>query len=129
MVLQKLGNDLVGRLWRNSNVAAGTHLGAQANIEQAQKMIDLRHGRNRGFSATTTGSLLNGDGGRDAVNGINIRLAGRLHNTASVGIQRFEIAPLPFVEKNIEGQGRLAGARDTGNHSKRTVWNTDFNIF
>jgi hypothetical protein len=39
---------------------------------------------------------------------------GRLHDAARIGVQAFQVAPLPFVEQDVEGQRALARAADAG---------------
>ena len=68
-------------------------------------------------------ALLDGDRGRDAVHRIHLGPAGRLHDGARIGIQGFEVTPLPFVEQDVKGQRRFAGTGNTGHHTELAARN------
>ena len=52
-----------------------------------------------------------------------------MHELARIGIERFEIATLAFTENHIEGQRRLAAARDTGDYGELVARHLDIDIF
>jgi len=83
-------------------------LHAELHIQQAQEVIDLGqrgHGR---LAASARRALFDSHRGRNAVDRVDIRPARGLHDRARVGVQRFEIPPLAFVEQNIERKRRFA---------------------
>jgi hypothetical protein len=55
--------------------------------------------------------LLDRHRGRDAEHRVHLGPPGGLHDAARVGVQAFQVAPLPFVEQDVEGQRALARAR------------------
>ena len=61
-----------------------------------------------------SGFLLDGDGGRQALDQIHIRLFHQLQKLARVGGERFHIAPLPFGIQGVEGERGFAGAGQAG---------------
>ena len=97
-----------GRLRLDGHVAGGAELRAQLLIEQAQEVIDLGERGDRGLASAAAGALLDRDRRRDAEDGVHVRTRRRLHELARIGIQRFEIPALPFVEDDVERQRRLA---------------------
>lgn len=70
--------------------------------------MDLRHGGDGGLQAATAGALGDGDSRGNAENGIDVRLACGLNHGACIGVERFQVAPLAFVEEDVEGQGGFA---------------------
>ena len=110
MLLQNMRNDLFRPLRFHGDIAMRAILGAQFHVKQAQEMMDFRHGGNRGFPASPAGALFYGHGGRYAVNGVYIGFACRLHDGPSIGVQRFQVTALAFIEEDVEGQGGLARA-------------------
>ena len=104
MILQQLRDDRLGALRRDRDFAVGTVLRAQSHVEQAQEVIDLGQGRDRALEAAAAGALLDGDGRRDAVDGVDVRPRRGLHELARVGVERFEVAALPLVEQDVEGE-------------------------
>src|SRR5690606_34006022 len=116
VVAHELRHDLVRLLWYDRHIAAGTHLGAEFYVEQAQEMMNFRHRGNGGLASAATGALLNGDCRRYPVDGVDIGLARRLHDRPRVGVQRFEVSTLALVEQYVKGEGRLARTRDARDH-------------
>src|SRR3546814_9780557 len=88
-------------------------------------MMDLRHGGDGGLAASAAGALLDRDGGRYSVDGIDIGLAGRLDDGACIGVQRFQVAALAFVEQNVERQRGFARARYARDDGEGIARNTD----
>lgn len=105
---QQARHDLVGVLRLDRHLAIGAVLGAQLDVQQAQEVMDFRHGGHGRLASAAAGALFDRHGGRDAEDGVHVGLAGRLHDGARIGVERFEVAPLAFVEQDVEGQGRLA---------------------
>jgi hypothetical protein len=70
-------------------------------------------------------ALLDGHRGRDAVDRVHLGPPGRLHDAARVGVQAFQVAPLAFVEQDVEGQRALARARHAGDHVELAARDVD----
>ena len=109
-VLHQLRGDAVGCLWRNRGAVMNAMLGAQLDIEQAQKVPHLGGGAHRGFAPAAAQALLDGHGGWYAVHRVDFGATGGLHNRACIGIQAFQVTALPLVEQNIKRKGGLARA-------------------
>src|SRR5690606_4449969 len=125
VVLHDVGHDLVGPLGFDGYVAVRAVLRAQFHVEQPQKMVDFRHRGHGRFAAPAAGALLDGYRGGNAVDGVDVGLAGGLNDGACVGVERFQIAALPFVEQDIEGEGGFARARYARDHGECVTRNAD----
>src|SRR5690606_30807230 len=129
VLAQQARHDLVGVLRFHRHIAIGAVLRAQLHIQQPQEMVDLGHRGHRRLAPAAAGALLDGNRGRNAEDRVHVRLAGRLDDGARVGVERFQVAPLPFVEQDVEGQGRLARARHAGDHGELVVRDLDADVF
>jgi hypothetical protein len=72
--------------------------------------------------------LLNGNGGRQAFDVIDIRLFHQGQKLACIGRQRFNIAALAFGIKGVEGEGGLAGAGQAGNHHELVAGQVEVDV-
>ena len=91
-----------GRLRLHGRAVVDAVLHAQLDVQQAQEVPPrwwcprcLRPPRERRCSMATVA---------DAVDRVHLRPAGRLHDAAGVGVERFEVAALAFVEQDVEGE-------------------------
>ena len=116
VVAQELRGNRLEALRLHRHAVLRAVLDAELHVEQPQEVVDLGHRRDRGLAAAARGALFDRHGRRDAVDRIDIRLARRLHDRACVGVERLEIAALALVEQDVEGERRLAAARDAGDH-------------
>ena len=115
-IAHDLRRDGLEALRLHRHLTLWAELGAELHIHQPQEGLDLGERRHGTLAAAAAGALLDGDGGRNAEDGVHIGPAGRLHELAGVGIERFEIASLAFAEDDVEGECGLAGTRQTGDH-------------
>jgi hypothetical protein len=88
--------------------AVGAVLGAELDVEQAQEVLDLGERADRALAPAAAGALLDGDGGRDAEDGVDVGPRRGLHELAGVGVERLEVAALALGEEDVEGQRGLA---------------------
>ena len=72
VVAQDAGGDAVEGLWLDGGSVVGAVLGAQLLEQQPQEVVDLGEGGDRALAAAAAGALLDGDGGRDAVDAVHI---------------------------------------------------------
>jgi len=80
--------------------------------------VDLGQRRHRALAPAAAGALLDRHRGRDAEQAIDVGPAGRLHELARVGVERFQVAPLALAEDDVEGQGGFARAGQAGDHGE-----------
>ncbi|MNN85669.1 hypothetical protein D3C81_2029880 [compost metagenome] len=62
--------------------------------------------------------LLDRNGGRQAFDQVDVRFFHQLQKLARISRQRFDVTTLAFRIERIEGQGRLAGAGQAGDHDQ-----------
>ena len=110
VVAQDLRGDALGALRPHRRAVLDAVLHAELDVQQAQEVPDLGGRADRALAAAARQALLDRHGRRDAVDRVDLGPAGRLHDAARVGVERFEVAPLAFVEQDVEGQRRLARA-------------------
>ena len=87
--LQQVRRDAVGALRLHRRAVVHTVLGAQLHIQQAQKVPNLGGGAHGRFAAAAREALLDGHGGGDAVDGVDLGPARRLHDAAGVSVEAF----------------------------------------
>src|SRR5258706_4457850 len=90
--------------------------------------MHLGQGADGRLAPAAAGALLDRHRRRDAEDRVDVGPRGGLDELAGIGIQRLEIAPLPFVEEDIEGERRLARARDTGDHREAPARDLDVDV-
>ena len=102
---------------------------ADPGPQQTQVVIDLgdsTHGRAGVFAG---GFLVDGNGGRKAVDGVHVGLFHLAQEHPGVGGQGFHIAALTLGVNGVEGQAALAAARDTGDHRHGVPGDLHIDIF
>src|SRR6185437_3124949 len=95
-------------------VAVGTVDAAGTGEEEAEVVVDFGGGGHAGAGIAAGGFLANGDGGRDALDGIHLGLFHALEELAGVGGEGLDVAALAFGVDGIEGEAALARAADAG---------------
>ncbi|MNX16520.1 hypothetical protein D3C86_463880 [compost metagenome] len=86
-------------------------------------MPHLGGGAHRALAAAARQALLDGHGRRNAVHRVHLGPARGLHDAARIGVERFEVAALAFVEKNVERERRLARAAHARHHAELAARN------
>ena len=109
-------DDLLGGLAGDGAAAVGAVRRADGGIEQAQVVVDLGDGADGGARAAAGGFLLDGDGGTQTLNGVDIGALNLIEELAGVGGEGFDIAALAFGVDGVEGERTLAGAGKAGDH-------------
>jgi hypothetical protein len=71
-------------------------------------IANLRHRADRRAGASDAVALFNGDGRRNALDAVHLRLVHPVQELAGVRGKRLDIAPLPLGEKGIKRQRTLA---------------------
>ncbi len=99
---------------------------ADAGPQQPHVIVDLGDGADRRARVFRGGFLFDGDGGRQAVDVIDVRLLHHFQELAGIGGERFHVAPLAFGIDGVERQRRLAGAGEAGQHHQSVA--RDFEI-
>ena len=94
---------------------------ADAGPEQAQEVVDLGGGADGGARRPRRILLLDRDGGREAVDEVDVGLLHPLEELARVGGERLDVAALSLGVDRVEGEGALAGAGGAGDDRDRAA--------
>ena len=74
------------------------------------------------------GLLLDGDGRRQAVDLVDVRLLHHLEELAGIGRQALDIAALALGIDGVEGERRLAGAGQAGHHDQLVARQVEIDV-
>ena len=121
----QLRGDALRRLRLHRRAVMDAMLHAELHIQQAQEMPDLGGGTHRALAPAARQALLDRDRRRDAIHGVHLGPAGRLHDAARVGVQALQIAALALVEQDVERQRGLARAADPRDHAELAARDVD----
>ena len=121
-------DDLIGGLAGDGVAAVGAVRLAYAGVEEAEVVVDFGDGTDGGTRAAAGGFLLDGDGGREAVDGVDVGALHLIEELAGVGGEGFDVAALAFGVDGIEGKGRLAGAGETGDDGEGVARDADIDV-
>jgi hypothetical protein len=113
-----LGQDLVGHLVGGLALdhapALGAVRGAHARVQQAKVVIDLGDGAHRGARVLRGRLLVDGDGRREALDAVEVGLVHLPQELARIAGEALNVAALPLRVDGVEGEARLARAREAG---------------
>ena len=101
---------------------------AGATEQQTQIILDLRHRAHRGAWVVAGGFLVDGDGRRQAFDGIDIRFVDLPQKLPRVGGEALHVTALALSEDRVEGQGALAAAADPREHHHLVAWDGDVHV-
>src|SRR5665811_1066129 len=87
---------------------------ADAGVEQAEVVVDLRDRPHRGPGIARRCLLVDGDGRGQALYGVDVRLVHLPEELAGVRRQALHVAALTFGVDGIEGEARLTRSREAG---------------
>ena len=85
-----------------------------ARVEEAQVVVDFGDGADGGAGVVGDALLVDGDGGRQALDVVHIRLFHEAEELAGVGGEGLNVAALTLGVDGVKGEGALAGAGDAG---------------
>ena len=95
--------------------------GAAAGEKQAEVVVDFGGGGDGGARVARGVFLLDGDGGREAVDEVDVGLVDALEELAGVGGERLDVAALALGVDGVKGEGGFAGAGDAGDDREHAV--------
>ncbi len=111
---------------RRAAIGAVRH--ADRGVEQAQVVVDLGHRAHRRARVLGHRLLLDRDRRRQAVDRVDVGLLHLLQELPRVGRERLDVAPLALGEESVEGERRLAGAGDAGDHDELAAGDLEVEI-
>ena len=101
---------------------------ADPGEEEPHVVVDLGDRADGGARVAAGGLLLDGDGRRQAVDLVDIRLLHHLEELAGVGRQALDVAALALGIDGVEGERRLAGARQAGEHHQAVARQVEVDV-
>lgn len=101
---------------------------AGAGVQEAQVVMDLGHRAHGGARVVAGRLLLDADGGRQALDHVDVGLVHELQELPRIGREAFHVAPLAFGIERVEGQARFARARQAGDHHQLVARNVEVDI-
>ncbi len=109
-----LAQNLLGALARNFDAAVRAMRHADGGVEDAQIVVDFGDGADGRARAAVGRFLLDGNGGAEAVDGVDLGALHLVEELARIGGKRFDVAALAFGVNGVEGEGRFTGAAEAG---------------
>ena len=106
----QLLHDLVHALAGDLPAADGAMGNADAGVEQTQIVVNFGDRSHGGSGVLGRRLLIDGDGGRQAFDGIHVGLIHLAQELPGVGRQTFHVASLPFRIDRVERQRGLSAA-------------------
>ena len=97
-------------------------------VEEPQVVVDLGGGSDRGARVLAHGLLLDRDGGRQTLDGVDVGLGHLLEKLARVGGERLDVAPLALGVEGVEGEGGLARSGEAGDDDQAIARNPEVQI-
>ena len=117
--LQDRLDDLLGALAADGLAAVRAVGHAHGAVEKTQVVVDLRDGGDDGARIAAGGALLDGDGGGQPLDSLDVRLLHLVEELPRVGGERFDVAALAFGVERVEREGGLAAAGEAGDDGER----------
>src|SRR5206468_5349971 len=111
-------DHLLDGLRRNDLAAARAVRHAHAREQHAKVVVDLGDGADGRARVLRRGLLFDRDRGREPLDRVHLGLLHLLEELPGVRRQRFHVAPLTFGVDGVEGERRLARAREPGDHDE-----------
>ena len=102
---------------------------ADARPEQPHVVVDLGDGADGRARIARGGLLLDGNGRRQAVDLVDVRLLHHLQELPRIGRQAFDIAALALGIDGVEGERGFARAGQAGEHHQPVARNVEIDIF
>lgn len=93
---------------------AGVVARGEAGVEELEVVVDLGEGADGRASGADGVFLLDGDGGRDAVDAIDLGLVHAVKELTDVGREGFDVAALALGVECVKGEGGFSAAGRAG---------------
>ena len=92
-------------------------------------IADLNNSPDRAAAGFRGCLLLDGDGGREPLDGVNVRLVHYPKELVDLGGERLDVSPLPFGVQRVERERRFARSRDARDDDELVPGDRDADIF
>ena len=101
---------------------------ADARPQQPHVIVDFGDGADGRARIARGGLLLDGNGGREAVDLVDIRLLHHLQELPRIGRERLDVAALALGIDGVEGERGLARAGQAGEHHQRIARDVEIDV-
>lgn len=106
--------DAAGGVWSDLFAGGGVEAGGEVGVEELEVVIDLGEGADGGAGGADGVLLLDGDGGWNAVNAVDLGLIHAVEKLADVGREGLDVAALAFGVEGVESEGGFSAAGGAG---------------
>ena len=124
----ELPHDGWGAVLGDDLVAAGAVKDADLGEQQLQVVVQLGHGADRRPGGLHRAGLVDGDGGRDVLDGVDVRLLHAIEKLPGVRREALDVPALTFRVEDVEGDGGLARPADAGHHRQRVEGDLEIEV-
>src|SRR5207244_11994067 len=115
-------------LARDRRAVGGAVRRPGAGPQEPQIIIDLRDRADRRTRVTAGGLLLDRDGGRKPLDGIDVRLLHEAEELSRVGRERLDVATLSLSVDGVERQRGLTRSREPRDDGQRVAGDLDGDV-
>src|SRR5262245_43479673 len=109
-------------------MAVGAVRDADPGEQQPEMVVDLGHGPDRRPGVARRALLVDGDGRREAVDLVDVRLLHLAQELPGVGAQALDIAALTLGVDRVEREAALTAAREPGDHDESVARERDRDV-
>ena len=124
----ELARDGRGAVLGDDLVAARAVEDADLGEQELQVVVQLGHGADRGARGLYRPGLVDGDGGRDVLDGVDVGLLHAVEELARVRREALDVAALALRVEDVERDGGLARPADAGHHRQRVEGNLEVEV-
>ncbi len=121
-------HDLLRGLPRDRAAADRAVRLAHPRVQQPQVVVDLGDGTDRRPGVAAGRLLVDRNGRGQPVDEVDVGLVHLAQELPGVRGQRFDVPPLALGEDRVEGQARLAGTGQPGEHDQGISWQVDRDV-
>jgi len=121
-------HDLVAGLAGDGLAASGAVRNADGAVDDAEIIVNFGDGTDGGARRAGGGFLLDGDGGGEAFDDVDLRALHLVEELAGVGGEGFDVAALALSVNGVKGEGRFAGAGKAGDDGEGVARDFDADV-
>ena len=121
-------DDLLGRLLLDRGAATWAMRVAQPGEHEPQKIVNLGHRRDGASWVVDPVVLLDAQRRRQGVDGVHVGPLHLLQKLPGIDGKAFDVLPLAFGMKRVDGQRALARPAWPGQRDQAVVWNVEIDI-
>ena len=128
MVADQRVGHLLGRIAPRLGATLRAVDASDPGEEQPEVVLELGGRAHRRAGGAHGVLLLDGDGRPDVLDAVHVGAVQPLEEHPGIGGERLDVAPLPLREQGVEGQRRLPGTGDPGDHRDPVVGDGDRHV-